>query len=201
MKAYVPAPALDIVQILGWPKVGLSFSITSHGCGPNELTGPHNSMAIAYINTVANSLVNGSSQLNGLLQRFEVFTQLPKWPSVVCQYSFSCTFTFFSFSSKAPSVIVTFVTSMIALNCSYLLPCPQCHMQTLSSDLYWKPYTVKLEPTDFKEKYPKGLKLWILFPENFFLGCHKVHKLLLHILSATIYHQLCSLHNFIFNNH
>ena len=136
MKAYVPAPALDIVQILGWPKVGLSFSITSHGCGPNELTGPHNSMAIAYINTVANSLVNGSSQLNGLLQRFEVFTQLPKWPSVVCQYSFSCTFTFFSFSSKAPSVIVTFVTSMIALNCSYLLPCPQCHMQTLSSDLY-----------------------------------------------------------------
>ena len=108
---------------------------------------------------------------------------------------------FFSFFSKAPSVTVIFVTSMIALNCSYLSPCPQGHMQTLSSDLYWKPYTVKLEPTDFKEKYPKGLKLWILFPENFFLACHKVHKLLLHILSATIHHQLCSLHNFIFNNH
>ena len=86
---------LTSVQILGWPKIRLSFSVTSHGCGPNELTGPHNSMAIAYINTVANSLVNGSSQLNGFLQRFEVFTQLPKWPSVVCQYSFSCTFTFF----------------------------------------------------------------------------------------------------------
>lgn len=151
--------------------------------------------------TLANSLMNGSSQLNGLLQRFAVFTQLPKWPSVVCQYSFSCTLTFFSFSSKAPSVIVISVTSMIALNSSYLSPCPQGHMQTLSSDLYWKPYTVKFEPTDFKEKYPKGLKLWILFPENFFLACHKVHKLLLHILSATIYHQLCSLQNFIFSNH
>lgn len=50
MKAYVPAPALDDCSNIGLAKSSLTFSVTSHGCGPNEFTGPH-SMAIAYINT------------------------------------------------------------------------------------------------------------------------------------------------------
>lgn len=52
MKGLMCLPQLlTTVQILGWPKARLTFSVTSHGCGPNEFTGPHNSMAIAYINT------------------------------------------------------------------------------------------------------------------------------------------------------
>lgn len=61
-----------------------------------------NTTAIADINADADSQVYGSFQLNGLLQRFQVFTQLPKRPSVVFQYSFSFMVSFVPLSSHLP---------------------------------------------------------------------------------------------------